>query len=117
MLATRLRKIRWKSFAHGAVIPPLHRHCVQIAAIKIVAPAMAGRVLDRAIQAHGAAGVSQDFPLAHFWVRVLLICLSCWHHLICARYVQAWARVLRLADGPDEVHIAALGASELKRNQ
>jgi alkylation response protein AidB-like acyl-CoA dehydrogenase len=64
--------------------------------IKIVAPRMASKVVDRAIQAHGAAGVSQDLPLAHFW---------------------AWTRALRLADGPDEVHLKSLGDSELKRRK
>src|SRR6185295_13872247 len=56
----------------------------EIAQIKVVAPRMALRVLDRAIQAHGGAGVSADFPLARAWTH---------------------ARILRLADGPDEVHI------------
>jgi acyl-CoA dehydrogenase len=64
----------------------------EIAMIKVVAPNMALRVLDRAIQAHGGAGVSQDFHLAHAW---------------------AHTRTLRLADGPDEVHRAAVGKYEL----
>src|SRR5688572_2278956 len=63
-----------------------------IAQIKVVAPRMALRVLDRAIQAHGAAGVTEDFPLAHAW---------------------AHARTLRLADGPDEVHREAIAKIEL----
>jgi acyl-CoA dehydrogenase len=67
-----------------------------IAAIKIVAPRMAKKVIDRAIQAHGGMGVSQDSPLAHLW---------------------AAARVLQLADGPDEVHIAALAKNEIGRQQ
>ncbi len=65
-----------------------------IAAIKIIAPQMAKKVIDRAIQAHGAMGLSQDTGLAHFWT---------------------WARILQLADGPDEVHITALAKSELKK--
>lgn len=65
----------------------------EIAMIKVVAPNMALRVLDRAIQAFGAAGVSEDFPLAAQW---------------------AHARTLRLADGPDEVHRAAIAKMELK---
>jgi acyl-CoA dehydrogenase len=66
----------------------------EIAMIKIIAPNMALRVLDRAIQAHGAAGVCQDTFLA-----------------------QAWAnsRTLRLADGPDEVHREAISKLELER--
>jgi acyl-CoA dehydrogenase len=63
-----------------------------IAMIKVVAPNVALRVLDRAIQAHGAAGVSQDTFLAHAW---------------------ASARTLRLADGPDEVHLEAIARLEL----
>jgi acyl-CoA dehydrogenase len=59
-----------------------------IAMIKIVAPEMACRVIDRAIQVHGGAGVSQDFFLARAW---------------------AGARSLRLADGPDQVHMMQLG--------
>jgi acyl-CoA dehydrogenase len=68
----------------------------EIAMIKVVAPNVALRVLDRAIQAHGAAGVSDDFPLAYFW---------------------ASARALRLADGPDEVHRAQVAKLELKRER
>jgi acyl-CoA dehydrogenase len=64
----------------------------EIAMIKVVAPNMALAVIDRAIQAHGAAGVSQDFPLAHAW---------------------AHARTLRLADGPDEVHLESIAKQEL----
>jgi len=66
----------------------------EIAMIKVVAPNMALRVIDRAIQAHGGAGVCQDFGLASAW---------------------AHARTLRLADGPDEVHREAIARLELKR--
>ena len=59
-----------------------------IAMIKIVVPQMTQNVVDRAIQAHGGMGVSQDTPLADFWV---------------------YARTIRLADGPDEVHMYQLG--------
>jgi acyl-CoA dehydrogenase len=68
----------------------------EIAMIKIVAPNMALRVIDRAIQAHGGAGVSDDFGLAAAW---------------------AHARTLRLADGPDEVHREAIAKMELKRHR
>ncbi|RKR91017.1 acyl-CoA dehydrogenase [Micromonospora pisi] len=66
----------------------------EIQAIKIATPAMAEWVIDKAIQAYGAAGVSQDTPLAALW---------------------AQARTLRLADGPDEVHRASLARRELRR--
>jgi len=64
-----------------------------IGMIKIVAPRMACAVIDRAIQIHGGGGLSQDYFLAQAY---------------------AGARSLRLADGPDEVHIAALARSMLK---
>lgn len=67
----------------------------EIAMIKVVAPAMALRVIDRAVQVHGGAGVSDDFGLASAW---------------------AGARTLRLADGPDEVHRAAIAKLELVRH-
>jgi acyl-CoA dehydrogenase len=66
----------------------------EIAMIKVVAPNVALAVLDRAIQAHGAKGVSQDTFLAHAW---------------------ASARALRLADGPDEVHLEAIATLELAK--
>ncbi len=69
---------------------------VEISAIKVVVPNMTLRVIDRAIQAHGAGGISQDFPLAAMW---------------------AQARTLRLADGPDEVHRRQLARRELRRYQ
>lgn len=68
----------------------------EIAMIKVIAPAMALKVIDRAIQAFGAAGVSEDTPLAALWAN---------------------ARTLRLADGPDEVHKAQLARLELKSYQ
>jgi acyl-CoA dehydrogenase len=66
----------------------------EIAMIKVIAPNVALRVIDRAIQAHGAAGVSQDTFLANAW---------------------AHARTLRLADGPDEVHREAVAKLELAK--
>ena len=66
----------------------------EIQAIKIGVPQMAERVIDRAIQAHGGGGVSQDFPLAALWAGV---------------------RTIRLADGPDEVHLASLGRREMRK--
>jgi acyl-CoA dehydrogenase len=66
----------------------------EIAMIKVVAPNVTLRVLDRAIQAHGGAGVSQDTFLAEAWAHV---------------------RTLRLADGPDEVHMEAIAKLELAK--
>ena len=67
----------------------------QIAMIKVVAPNMAGQIIDWAIQAHGGAGVSDDFPLA---------------------YLYAGIRTLRIADGPDEVHRGTIARLELARH-
>jgi acyl-CoA dehydrogenase len=66
----------------------------EIAMIKVVAPNMAAKVIDWAIQAHGGGGMSDDFPLAYSYV---------------------WQRALRFADGPDEVHRASLAKLELAR--
>jgi acyl-CoA dehydrogenase len=66
----------------------------EIQAIKIVTPAMAEWVIDKAIQVHGGGGVSQAFPLANMW---------------------ASARSLRFADGPDEVHKRSLARRELRK--
>lgn len=68
----------------------------EIAEIKVAAPAMATGVIDRAIEVHGAAGVSDDFPLAYFY---------------------AWARVLRIVDGPDAVHRRSIAREELGRQR
>jgi len=65
----------------------------EIAMIKAVVPRAVLKIVDRAIQAHGGGGVSQDFPLANFWIV---------------------ARTLRLADGPDEVHLESIAKMELK---
>jgi acyl-CoA dehydrogenase len=67
----------------------------EIAMIKVVAPNVALRVLDRAIQAHGGAGVSQDTFLASAWAMI---------------------RTLRLADGPDEVHLESIAKLELAKS-
>jgi acyl-CoA dehydrogenase len=67
----------------------------EIAAIKVVVPRIACTIIDRAIQIHGAGGLSDDFPLAYFY---------------------AWARALRMADGPDEVHLRSVAREELKRH-
>jgi acyl-CoA dehydrogenase len=79
----------WKIDQHGA-----KGARSEIAAIKVSAPAMATRVIDRAIEVFGGAGVSDDTPLAYFY---------------------AWARVLRIVDGPDAVHRRTVARMELKR--
>jgi acyl-CoA dehydrogenase len=66
----------------------------EIAMIKAAVPRMTQKIIDRAIQTHGGGGVSQDFPLAQFWI---------------------YARTLRLADGPDEVHLETIAKMELKK--
>jgi acyl-CoA dehydrogenase len=68
----------------------------EIAAIKVAAPAMAVAVIDRAIEVFGGAGISDDTPLAYFY---------------------AWARSLRIADGPDAVHRRSIAREELKRER
>jgi len=68
----------------------------EIAAIKVAAPAMAIAVIDRAIEVFGGAGVSDDTPLAYFYV---------------------WARSLRIADGPDAVHRRSIARDELRRER
>uniref|UniRef100_A0A1A8DXW1 Acyl-Coenzyme A dehydrogenase family, member 11 n=2 Tax=Nothobranchius TaxID=28779 RepID=A0A1A8DXW1_NOTKA len=65
----------------------------QVAMIKVAAARMSCKVVDIAIQLHGAAGVSQDFPLAQMY---------------------SYARTLRIADGPDEVHLSSIASLELK---
>lgn len=66
----------------------------EISMIKAIVPRMVLEIVDRAIQTHGAAGVSQDTPLAQFWIA---------------------ARSLRIADGPDEVHLESVAKAEFKK--
>jgi acyl-CoA dehydrogenase len=74
-----------------------NRHArTEIAAIKVAAPSIALKVIDRAIQVHGGAGVSDDFPLASLYAHM---------------------RTLRLADGPDEVHKMSIARHELRRQR
>ncbi len=68
----------------------------EISQIKVIAPALAQKTADAAMQIHGGAGVSDDFPLAALY---------------------AHARVLRLADGPDEVHRALIAKLEMRAQQ
>ena len=82
-------KAAWLIDKHGA-----KGARTEIAAIKVVVPRVAGQVIDRAIQVHGGAGVSGDFPLARMY---------------------AGMRTLRLADGPDEVHIRSVAREELRK--
>ncbi|MHA3704550.1 acyl-CoA dehydrogenase family protein [Jatrophihabitans sp. YIM 134969] len=82
-------KTAWLIDRHGA-----KGARTEIAAIKVAAPKVACAVVDRAIEVFGGAGVSNDFPLAYFY---------------------AWARVLRIVDGPDAVHRRSVAREELKR--
>lgn len=67
-----------------------------VAQIKAVAPQMACNVIDRAIQVHGAAGISDDFPLARMY---------------------GWQRAMRIFDGPDEVHLRSIARAEIGREK
>ncbi len=67
----------------------------EIQAIKIAAPSTVEWILDKAIQVHGAGGLSQDTPLAHHY---------------------AHARTLRIVDGPDEVHLLSVAKLEIRRH-
>ncbi|MHA1568329.1 MAG: acyl-CoA dehydrogenase family protein, partial [Alphaproteobacteria bacterium] len=67
---------------------------MEIGMIKVAAPETALRVVDQAIQMHGAAGVTEDFPLAYAWART---------------------RTMRIVDGPDEVHLNQIARLEIKR--
>ena len=91
--AARLQvlKTAWLIDRHGA-----RGAKTEIAAIKVLAPAMATTVIDRAIEVFGGAGVSDDTPLAYFY---------------------AWARVLRIVDGPDAVHRRTIAREELRRER
>ncbi|MCX6519995.1 MAG: acyl-CoA dehydrogenase family protein [Actinobacteria bacterium] len=68
---------------------------VEISAIKVAGPNTALKIIDRAIQVHGAGGISDDFPLARMW---------------------SWQRALRFADGPDEVHKMTIARRELRKH-
>jgi acyl-CoA dehydrogenase len=82
-------KTAWLVDKHGA-----NGARSEISAIKVLAPRMACDVIDRAVQIHGGAGVSEDTPLALMWSR---------------------ARTLRIVDGPDDVHIRRVGHYELRK--
>ncbi|MEO5874840.1 MAG: acyl-CoA dehydrogenase family protein [Streptosporangiaceae bacterium] len=81
-------KTAWLIDGHGA-----KGARAEIASIKVVVPRAAFEVLDRAIQIHGGAGVSDDFPLAQMYT---------------------WVRAMRLFDGPDEVHVRTVARQELR---
>lgn len=81
----------WLIDRHGA-----RGAATEIAAIKVAAPNMATRVIDRAIEVFGGGGVSDDYPLAYFY---------------------SWARVLRIVDGPDAVHRRTVARNELRRER
>lgn len=105
----------------------------EIAAIKVAAPLMAQTVIDRCMQIHGAGGLSSDFPMAHMfmWARAIRTppaaprtadvataraarppCAPRGRQVVPLPYETT--RCAGLADGPDEVHLAALGKSEIR---
>jgi acyl-CoA dehydrogenase len=84
-----VQQTAWLIDRHGAKGVSMN-----VAGIKVAAPAVATAVIDRAIEVFGGAGVSDDTPLAYFY---------------------AWARVLRIVDGPDAVHRRTIGRHELRR--
>ncbi|GEL26892.1 acyl-CoA dehydrogenase [Pseudonocardia sulfidoxydans NBRC 16205] len=84
-------KTAWLIDEHGS-----KGAATEIAAIKVAVPRMACTVIDRAMQIHGAGGMSDDFPLAYFYT---------------------WARALRFADGPDEVHLRSVARQELAAHE
>ncbi|ODV02593.1 MAG: acyl-CoA dehydrogenase [Pseudonocardia sp. SCN 73-27] len=84
-------KTAWLIDEHGS-----KGAATEIAAIKVAVPRMACTVIDRAMQIHGAAAMSDDFPLAYFYT---------------------WARALRFADGPDEVHLRSVARQELAAHE
>lgn len=86
-----VQQAAWLIDQHGT-----QRANQQIAAIKLVVPRMAARVIDRAIQIFGGAGVSEDTPLAAMY---------------------AWHRAMRIFDGPDEVHMMTVAKAELRKDQ
>lgn len=90
-MSTGCTAILLSEFCHLYIISILS--LVQIACIKVAVPRMACQVVDRAIQVHGAEGLCQDSLLAHFY---------------------SWARALRIADGPDEVHLETIAKEELR---
>jgi acyl-CoA dehydrogenase len=85
-----VKETAWRIDHHGAKAARQ-----SIAAIKYVVPRMAAEVIDRAIQIHGGAGVSEDTPLAAMF---------------------AWHRAMRIFDGPDEVHLMSVAKSELRKS-
>ena len=89
-----IRTARWATLAAACKAQRGEPFRAEAAMAKLLASEGASRVVDRAIQIHGGAGVSNDFPLA---------------------YMYAMQRTLRLADGPDEVHRAAVGKFELDK--
>jgi len=82
--------------AHTIDISDAKSALAEIAEIKIMVPTVALQVIDRAVQSFGGEGISQNTPLAQMW---------------------AHTRLLRIADGPDEVHLSQLGKKENKRGK
>lgn len=88
-------QVRWYVYRTAWLIDQYGAHAArsEVAGIKVAAPRMAVRIIDRAIEVHGAAGVSDQTPLAYF---------------------SAWARSLRIVDGPEAVHRRSIAREELR---
>ena len=95
-MAVEIEALRSLIYRTAWLIDTGQPHILEASACKLFGSEVAHRCIDRAMQIHGAVGLSQDTPLAHLW---------------------AYARTLRLADGPDQVHMMQLGRNLARRQE